>query len=147
MRNLTSLFAGLLFGAGLIVSDMVNPARVRAFLDVFGEWDPSLAFVMIGAIGVTAIAWIIANRRRQALFGGPLPAAPSEVVDRKLIAGSALFGVGWGAVGICPAPGIVALGFGVWQVGVFLIAMLAGMSIYHLWQSRARKFNATGNLT
>lgn len=131
MRKLAALFSGLLFGGGLILSDMVNPARVRAFLDIFGDWDPSLAFVMIGAISVTSVAWIIAARRDRAIFGGNLPAAPSEVVDRRLLGGSALFGIGWGAVGICPAPGIVALSFGLWEVAVFLIATIAGMALYH----------------
>lgn len=140
MRKLAALFSGLLFGAGLIVSDMVNPERVRAFLDVFGEWDPSLAFVMIGAISVTAIAWQISNRRTRAIFGGELPAAPSETVDRRLIGGSALFGIGWGAVGICPAPGIVALSYGKWEIAVFIVATLAGMGLFHVWNT----FSARG---
>ena len=133
MRKLVAYISGLLFGGGLIVSDMVNPARVRAFLDIFGDWDPSLAFVMVGAIAVTAFAWRIVARRERALFGGSLPADPSDVIDRRLVGGAALFGIGWGAVGICPAPGIVALSFGLWQVIVFMSATLIGMGLYHLW--------------
>ncbi len=139
MRKIAALFSGSLFGLGLIISDMVNPARVRAFLDIFGSWDPSLAFVMIGAIGVTAIAWRIATRRDRALFGGPLPEPPSETLDRRLVGGAALFGIGWGAVGICPAPGIVALSFGFWEVAVFMAATLLGMAIYHAWQRLSNK--------
>ncbi|MEX0970008.1 MAG: DUF6691 family protein [Paracoccaceae bacterium] len=127
MRNLTSLVSGLLFGLGLIISDMVNPERVRAFLDIFGAWDPTLAFVMGGAIVVSALGWIIARRRSAALFGGAMPPAPSPEIDGELIAGSALFGIGWGMIGLCPGPVIAALAFAPWQVPVFLLAMLLGM--------------------
>ena len=131
MRKLTALAAGLLFGTGLLISDMVNPARVQAFLDIFGAWDPTLAFVMIGAIGTSAIAWQIARPRKSALFGGQIPPMPSQPVDRQLIGGSAIFGIGWGLVGICPGPAIVALSFGMWQVGIFILAMMAGMALYN----------------
>lgn len=131
MRKLTALAAGLLFGFGLLISDMVNPARVQAFLDIFGAWDPTLAFVMIGAIGTSAIVWQIARSRKSALFGGQIPPMPSQPVDRQLLGGSALFGIGWGLVGICPGPAIVALSFGMWEVGVFILAMMAGMALYN----------------
>ena len=133
MRQITALFAGLLFGAGLIVSDMVNPARVRAFLDVFGEWDPSMAFVMIGAISVTAIAWRIAAKRTESYLGEPLPGQPNPKIDGRLISGSTLFGIGWGAVGTCAAPGVAAIGFGKWEIILFFVAMVVGMALYQNW--------------
>jgi uncharacterized membrane protein YedE/YeeE len=132
MRNLTALASGLLFSFGLIISDMVNPARVLAFLDVTGEWDPALGFVMAGAISVAAVAWIIARPRKSAYFGGEMPPAPSETIDKQLVTGSALFGIGWGLVGLCPGPAIVALSFGKWEVAVFLVAMMVGMAIYNV---------------
>ena len=131
MRKLTALASGLLFSFGLIISDMLNPARVLAFLDVTGEWDPTLAFVMAGAIGTASTAWIIARPRKTAYFGGAIPPMPSLPVDRKLIGGSTIFGIGWGLVGICPGPAIVALSFGKWEIAVFIIAMMAGMAIYN----------------
>ena len=130
MRKITALVSGLLFSFGLIISDMVNPARVIAFLDIFGEWDPTLAFVMVGAIAAASIAWIIARPRKTAYFGGQIPPAPSQPVDAQLVSGSALFGIGWGLVGICPGPAIVALSFGKWEIAVFIIAMMAGMALY-----------------
>lgn len=137
MRIFTALVSGFLFGGGLIVSDMVDPARVLAFLDITGQWDPSLAFVMIGAIGTAALAWRIARPRKTALFGGPIPPMPTQPVDRRLVTGSAIFGIGWGLVGICPGPAIVALAYGKWQLGVFILAMMAGIAFYnfglHKW--------------
>ncbi len=139
MRKLVTYFSGLLFGGGLILSEMIDPTRVRAFLDIFGDWDPALAFVMIGAISVTAVAWNIASRREKALFGDDLPGDPSDVIDRRLVGGAALFGIGWGAVGICPAPGVVALSFGLWEVGLFMAATVIGMGLYHLWNALSVK--------
>lgn len=135
MRRFTSLFAGLLFGLGLILSDMVNPARVQGFMDIFGNWDPTLGFVMGGAIIVSALGWTIAKRRRAALFGGAMPPAPNPVIDRNLIIGSALFGAGWGLVGLCPGPVVAALAFAPWQVPLFTVAMLIGMGGYNFSQS------------
>lgn len=131
MRKLTAFASGLLFSFGLIISDMVNPARVVAFLDVTGEWDPTLAFVMVGAIAAASIAWVIARPRKTAFFGGQIPPMPSKPVDRQLVTGSAIFGIGWGLVGICPGPAIVALSFGKWEIAVFIIAMMAGMALYN----------------
>ncbi len=133
MRKLTALVSGLLFGNGLILSDMVNPARVRAFLDFFGDWDPSLTFVMIGAISVAAVAWLIVGKRETSLLGSELPAKPSTTIDRRLIVGSAAFGFGWGLTGMCTAPGLTTLGLGRWEVLVFFAAMVAGMYLYHRW--------------
>jgi len=146
MRILLALLSGLLFGGGLIVSDMTNPARVRSFLDVFGAWDPTLAFVMITAIGVTAVFWRLARPRPTAIFGGVIPPMPSAPVDSKLVSGSALFGIGWGLVGLCPAPAIVALSFGKWQIGVFILALMAGMAVYNFGVARWALARAPKNL-
>jgi len=131
MRKLTALASGLLFSFGLIISDMVNPARVIAFLDVTGDWDPTLGFVMGGAITAASIAWMIAKPRKSAYFGDAIPPMPTQPVDRKLVSGSAIFGIGWGLVGLCPGPAIVALSFGKWEIAVFIIAMMAGMALYN----------------
>jgi len=131
MRKLTALASGLLFSFGLIISDMVNPARVIASLDVTGDWDPTLAFVMGGAIAAASMAWVIAKPRKAAYFGGQIPPMPTQPVDRKLVTGSAIFGIGWGLVGICPGPAIVALSFGKWEIAVFIIALMAGMALYN----------------
>jgi len=139
MRKFTALLAGLLFGLGLIISDMVNPNRVRSFMDIFGQWDPTLAFVMGGAIVVSAMGWIIARRRTVAVFGGAMPPAASPIIDRNLIIGSGLFGIGWGLVGLCPGPVVAALAFAPWQVPLFMIAMLVGMAGYNLSQNIRRR--------
>ncbi|OUS08901.1 transporter [Rhodobacterales bacterium 52_120_T64] len=131
MRKIIALASGLLFSFGLIISDMVNPARVIAFLDVTGDWDPTLGFVMGGAITTASIAWIIARPRKSAYFGGTIPPMPTQPVDRNLVTGSAIFGIGWGLVGICPGPAIVAMSFGKWEVAVFIVAMMAGMALYN----------------
>jgi len=132
MRKLLALGAGLVFGLGLMISDMANPARVRAFLDLFGGWDPTLVFVMAGAMAMSFIGWRIAARRRRALFGGPLPGRPASVIDASLIGGAVLFGTGWGLVGICPGPSVVALGFGGWEFWLFFAAMVLGMALWNL---------------
>ncbi len=138
MRRLVAFAAGLIFGLGLLVSDMANPARVLAFLDVLaipeGTWDPTLAFVMAGAMAVSALAWALAARRRTAVFGGAMPGAPSGRIDARLIGGSALFGLGWGLAGICPGPALAALPIGGGPMAVFVAAMLAGMLAFGLTQ-------------
>ena len=130
-----SFATGLIFGIGLLVSGLANPAKVLAFLDLAGAWDPSLAFVMAGAIVVASIGFAMAGRRTSTLIGTPmhLPAAPG--IDRRLVLGSVAFGVGWGLVGFCPGPAIVALGAGHAKALLFVGAMLAGMAIY-AWQER-----------
>jgi uncharacterized membrane protein YedE/YeeE len=127
---LISLLIGLLFGGGLIVSGMSNPAKVLGFLDLAGAWDPSLALVMAGAIGVGFFAFRIAGRRLTSLRGQPLHLPTARQIDRRLLIGSALFGVGWGLAGICPGPALVLLGAGVAQGFVFVLAMLAGMTLF-----------------
>jgi hypothetical protein len=127
MRAVFAFLFGGLFGAGLLTSGMTDTTKVQGWLDVFGAWDPTLAFVLSGAIIPTAIAWRIAARRGQSILGTPLPAPTENVIDRNLALGSVLFGMGWGLAGLCPGPALASLSFGGWQGGVFLLAMLAGM--------------------
>ena len=131
-----SLLSGLVFGLGLIVSGMANPAKVLGFLDITGAWDPSLAFVMAGAIGVGFVAFRIARGRSASLLGAPMSLPTSQAIDRRLMAGSLLFGIGWGIAGFCPGPAFVALGFGATKAAVFIAAMLAGMLVFELFERR-----------
>lgn len=112
MFVLTSLLAGLVFGLGLIVSGMANPAKVLGFLDLAGRWDPSLALVMAGAIAVGSVAFLLAKNRTRSLLGAEMKLPTASHIDRRLVVGSALFGMGWGIAGFCPGPGLVALGMG-----------------------------------
>lgn len=130
MRLFIALCAGLLFGAGLTVSGMTNTAKVQGWLDIFGNWDPTLAFVLGGAILPMLIAWRVAAARQTALLGDPIPAPSDPVIDRNLLTGSALFGIGWAIVGLCPGPAIAVLGYGGGSVAVFFIAMVVGMVGY-----------------
>lgn len=136
----TSLLAGLVFGLGLIVSGMANPAKVLGFLDLAGAWDPSLAFVMAGAIAVAALAFALAKKRTVSFLGAAmrLPGS-SRDIDRRLVFGSVLFGVGWGVAGFCPGPGLVALGMGEIKALVFVAAMLAGMGIFEFIERRKQQ--------
>ncbi len=129
-QTLIALVTGVLFGAGLAVSDMVNPARVLAFLDIFGNWDPALAFVMGGAIIPSAIAFFVSHKMRQPLLDGRFYIPENKIIDRQLITGAAIFGAGWGLVGYCPGPAIAGVVFGDWQPIVFVVAMLAGMWLH-----------------
>lgn len=135
MRLLIALSSGLLFGAGLSLSDMIDPARVLAFVDVgSGAWDPTLAFVMAGALGPMAIAWRIAAQR-QAAGRGPNVPHPKTGIDLPLIGGAALFGLGWGLVGLCPGPALAALVPAGWPAALFVAAMIAGMALPRIWQT------------
>ncbi|MDQ0080763.1 putative membrane protein YedE/YeeE [Variovorax boronicumulans] len=138
MLVLASLLAGLVFGLGLIVSGMANPAKVLGFLDLSGAWDPSLAFVMAGAIAVGMVAFMLARRRTVSILGAEMRLPSARQIDRRLIAGSLLFGIGWGIAGFCPGPGLVALGMGEVKALVFLAAMLAGMSIFEFFERLGR---------
>lgn len=129
--------AGLVFGIGLLVSGMTNPAKVIGFLDVSGRWDPSLAFVMGGAIAVAAVGFKFARTRTRSLLGLPMNLPTARNIDRRLVMGSLLFGVGWGVAGICPGPALVLLGSGIPEGVVFVIAMLAGMGLFE-WLERRR---------
>jgi uncharacterized membrane protein YedE/YeeE len=129
---LPGLIVGLFFGAGLALSDMINPARVLAFLDIFGRWDPTLAYVMAGALVPSAIGYWLSRRMQRPLFASDFRIPQNRVVEPQLLAGAAIFGVGWGLAGFCPGPAIAALGFGLWQPWLFVAAMLVGM-VVHRW--------------
>ncbi|HEX7865621.1 MAG TPA: YeeE/YedE family protein [Variovorax sp.] len=129
---IASLLAGLVFGLGLIVSGMANPAKVLGFLDLAGAWDPSLAFVMGGAVAVSAVAFLFARRRKLSLLGAPVMLSTARRIDRRLVGGSLLFGVGWGIAGFCPGPALVSLGTGEFKAVVFVGAMLLGMGLFEL---------------
>lgn len=137
-QNLVALLAGLLFGAGLAISGMADPARVQAFLDLFGNWDPTLAFVMGGAMVPMAIAWVIQTRMVQPLACDSFELPGTTLLDRKLVLGAVLFGAGWGIGGLCPGPAIADLAIAPAQVGVFVLAMLAGMTIHRFTTNRKR---------
>ena len=128
-RLVFAALSGGLFGFGLLLSGMTDTRRVIGWLDVFGDWDPTLAFVMGGAMIPMALAWALARRRRAALLGSPLPARPEQRITPSLAAGSALFGIGWGLAGFCPGPAMASISFGGVAGLVFLLAMVAGMFI------------------
>lgn len=130
MLALTTLLTGLVFGLGLIVSGMTNPAKVLGFLDLAGRWDPSLALVMAGAVAVSFVAFAVASRRKVSWLGAEMKLPTARQIDRRLVLGSLLFGVGWGIAGFCPGPALVALGMGVTKAAVFVVAMLVGMGLY-----------------
>ena len=125
-RNLFAFIAGGIFGAGLLLSGMTDTSKVQGWLDIFGAWDPTLAFVMGGAIIPMAIAWRLTEGRAPVL-GGTFPAKPDAQFDRNLVLGSVLFGMGWGLAGLCPGPAIASLAFGGWPHILFFVEMLAGM--------------------
>jgi uncharacterized membrane protein YedE/YeeE len=131
-RLVPALAAGLLFGAGLTFSGMTDPQRVRGFLDLFGRWDPTLAFVMGGAVLVMALAWRLRGRMRHPLFAEKFVLPGRSDLDAQLILGSALFGIGWGLAGLCPGPAIASLALAPAAVLPFVAAMLAGMGIHRL---------------
>ena len=132
MRIMTSLLAGLVFGIGLIISGMTNPAKVLGFLDLAGLWDPSLALVMGGAIAVGVLAFGIARKRTRSLLGDPMRLPSATQVDRRLLLGALAFGVGWGLAGYCPGPALASLASGGVKPAIFTVAMVAGMVIYEL---------------
>ena len=131
-KLLPPLASGALFGAGLTGSGMTDPARVRGFLDVFGRWDPTLVFVIGGAVIVMAIAWRIQSKMKSPLFGEKFSLPDRRDFDGRLIAGSALFGIGWGVAGLCPGPAVASLALSPLSVLPFLVAMLAGMAVHNL---------------
>ncbi|MFT5067850.1 MAG: putative membrane protein YedE/YeeE [Yoonia sp.] len=133
MRNLMAFIVGGLFGAGLLISGMTDTQKVQGWLDVFGDWDPTLAFVMGGAIIPMAVAWRFTQGRKPVLRDH-FDAMPDPSVDRKIVVGSVMFGIGWGLAGLCPGPAIASLSFGGFGGIVFLIAMLSGM----LWAPKLR---------
>ncbi|WP_109512731.1 DUF6691 family protein [Pseudomonas ovata] len=136
MIRLTSFVAGVLFGLGLLLAGMANPAKVLAFLDIGGAWDPSLALVMAGAIAVAVIPLNWARTHKQSLLGARMQLPVKRELDARLIGGSLVFGVGWGVAGICPGPAIAIVLTGHWQAGVFLLALLAGMYVFSALEGR-----------
>lgn len=137
MTLVAAWLAGLVFGLGLILSGMADPARVQGFLDLAGPWNPSLAFVMAGALAVGGGAFAIARRRGRSLLGLEMRVPTARHIDRRLVGGSVMFGVGWGLVGFCPGPALVALGMGQAKAVVFVMAMLVGMRAFEWLESRA----------
>lgn len=127
---LPAIVAGLLFGAGLALSDMINPARVLAFLDIAGNWDPTLAFVVGGALIPSVIGYRISRTMRRPVLADEFHVPNKREIEPRLLAGAAIFGVGWGLVGLCPGPAVAILGFGLWQAWLFAAAMFAGMLVY-----------------
>ena len=138
MERVSEFVVGLLFGIGLILAGMTDPAKVIGFLDLAGAWDPSLAFVMGGAILVGVFAFGIAKKRTTSMFGGAMQLPTSRDIDRRLIGGSLLFGIGWGIAGICPGPAVAILLTGHWQVLLFVAAMLTGMALFEALERRER---------
>jgi uncharacterized membrane protein YedE/YeeE len=132
MTRIFEFLAGLLFGLGLILAGMTDPGKVQGFLDLAGLWDPSLMFVMGGAILVGIGAFALARRRTTAFLGGAMHLPARRDIDRRLVIGSLVFGAGWGLAGFCPGPALVALGAGHWQALLFTVAMLAGMAIHEV---------------
>lgn len=137
MHRFTEFLVGLIFGLGLILSGMTDPAKVLGFLDLFGTWDPSLAFVMGGAIAVGLFAFSIARKRTQSFLGGAMHLPRATQIDKPLLIGALIFGAGWGLAGFCPGPALVTMASGELKALVFVVAMLAGMGIHALLQKRA----------
>ncbi|MBC2777098.1 YeeE/YedE family protein [Parasphingopyxis marina] len=145
MRHPTiALVSGTLFGAGLALSGMTDPARVRGFLDLFGAWDPTLAFVMGGAVAVMALAWLVQKRLEVPVAGGGFALPDTQKLTGKLVAGSALFGIGWGIAGLCPGPAFASLALQPAQAAIFVLAMLTGMIAHH-FVTAARVQTATND--
>lgn len=137
LRIFVALSAGLLFGLGLAMSGMLDPARVLGFLDVAGDWDPSLAFVLAGAVAVSMLSYLVRGRMERPALADRFQIPEERRLDRRLIGGAALFGVGWGLVGLCPGPALAALSLGIVPVFAFVAAMMAGMAL-HAFVLRSR---------
>ena len=130
MGHLFGFLSGLIFGLGLILAGMTEPLKVKGFLDLAGAWDPSLALVMGGAIAVGVLAFARAMRRQRSWTGAPMEIPSNRTIDRRLVTGGLLFGMGWGIAGFCPGPALVALGSGMGSAGIFVAAMLVGMVVH-----------------
>jgi len=142
--SFASLFAGLVFGMGLIVSGMANPEKVLGFLDIAGLWDPSLAFVMGGAIIVGLVPFAVARKRTLSFLGFNMKLPTNNRIEKRMVIGSMMFGIGWGIAGFCPGPGLVALGAGEIKGAVFVASMVAGMALFEvLERNRARAGSET----
>jgi uncharacterized membrane protein YedE/YeeE len=144
--NLMALLAGLLFGLGLGLSQMIDRDRVLNFLDVTGVWDPTLLFVLGGAVAVTVIAFRFVLRRSHPIFADNFYLPTKKDIDLPLVLGSAIFGVGWGIAGYCPGPGITALVLGIWNPVLFVIALITG-SLTYKWYSTRQKYRSSDRTT
>jgi uncharacterized membrane protein YedE/YeeE len=139
MNRISEFAVGLIFGIGLILSGMTDPGKVIGFLDLFGAWDPSLALVMGGAILVGVFAFALAKKRTTTFLGDALHLPHSRDIDKRLVTGGLLFGIGWGLAGFCPGPALVSLGMGQPKAAVFVLAMLAGMMLFEFGERRAAR--------
>jgi len=145
MQPLASFLCGLIFGAGLIISGMTQPAKVLGFLDIFGRWDPTLAFVMAGALVLSSVGYWLARHQRRPVIAAQHLWPNKTDIDRPLVVGSVLFGLGWGLAGLCPGPALVNLASLLPRVFVFVAAMMAGMSVLDLWKRRVSSAIAIEN--
>lgn len=136
MGNLFGFISGLVFGIGLILAGMADPLKVKGFLDLAGAWNPSLAFVMGGAIALGIVAFALAKRRELSWTGTPIDIPTNRSIDTRLILGGVLFGAGWGISGFCPGPALVALGSGMGAAGIFVATMLVGMVVHDKFMAR-----------
>ncbi|MEO9573596.1 MAG: DUF6691 family protein [Tateyamaria sp.] len=136
MKLVFALLSGIVFGTGIAISGMMDPAKVLNFFDLAGSWDPSLAFVMGGALVMTFVGYRLVWRRGSPLFAGQFQVPTGNAIDMKLVGGSALFGIGWGIAGFCPGAAIPALGTGRWEVALFLIAVVFGFYLRRLLTRR-----------
>lgn len=134
MRLIIPFIAGIVFGIGLLYSGMANPAVVQGFLDPFGDWNPALLWVMVGALSVSFVGVCIARRRKKTLIGTELTFPQNSKINRDLILGGLIFGAGWGLVGICPAPALLLLARGLWEGVIFVIAMIVGMKLVNFFK-------------
>lgn len=138
MLNFKAFVVGLLFGLGLIISGMTNPAKVIGFLDLAGAWDPTLMFVMGGAVLIGSIGFAFAKKRQHSLLGAPMRLPTATELDKRLVLGSLAFGVGWGIAGFCPGPALVSAAAGQSKAWIFVLAMVAGMALYSLLERRGQ---------
>ena len=136
LKNIIGLLTGLLFGCGLLISGMTDPVKVQGFLDIFGAWDISLALVMGSGLLVAIVGVQISKRQQTSWIGTKIELPSKTAINKRLLIGAMLFGIGWGLVGICPGPGIVLLGTGQWQAYVFIPAMIVGMLIFQWLEPR-----------
>lgn len=142
--RVSEFLVGLIFGVGLLISGMTDPGKVLGFLDLAGAWDPSLAFVMGGAIAVGFFAFAVVRQRTRSLLGGALHLPTSRDIDRPLVIGALLFGAGWGLAGFCPGPAVVSMAAGETKALLFVLAMLAGMAVFAFTDSRLRRKPTSG---
>ena len=140
LKSICILLSGLVFGLGLCISQMVNPVKVLGFLDIVGEWDPSLAFVMIGALLVATPGFFLVLKRPHPMFANDFPTLNEIGIDTRLVMGGLIFGCGWGLVGLCPGPAIASTAYGLPSSFIFVAALIAGMSLANSFTKALRRF-------